>query len=224
VTVKIRTDDWGYETSWTLSDSSSTTLMSGAEYGNNQIYTDTACLPNNAEYVFTIFDDWGDGIYSPGYYRVTAGSTVLAQGSNFGYGEYTEFVLGNIGPGPCNECVNSPLGWYDVDGPYYDCAWYAQGSNCADLGDYFANFGKTANQACCACGGGESICSTAAPASSSTFLASAKANAKKKPSKGNEKAPQKPLLVQCPKKPADAECSDDCHCPGSFCKGNGSCK
>ena len=198
--------------------------MSGTEYGDNQIYTDTACLPNNAEYVFTIYDDWCDGIFSPGYYKVTAGSTVLAQGGYFGCSEYTEFVLGNIGPGPCNECVDSPLGWYDADGPYYDCAWYAQGSNCADLGDYFANFGKTANQACCACGGGESVCSTTAPASSSTFLASAKANAKKKPSKGNKKPPQKSMLVQCPKKPTDTECSDDCHCPDSFCKGNGTCK
>ena len=44
--------------------------------------------------------------------------------------------------------------WYDADGPYYDCEWYgSSGSYCTSYGDSYANFGFTANQACCACGG-----------------------------------------------------------------------
>jgi hypothetical protein len=49
-------------------------------------------------------------------------------------------------------CADSPPGWYDHFGD--NCEWYAEGSNCEDFGSGRANFGKTANQACCACGGG----------------------------------------------------------------------
>jgi len=53
-------------------------------------------------------------------------------------------------------CVDDPLEWYDSDGPKYDCEWY--GSKfyyCKLYGDYYENFGKTANEACCVCGGGD---------------------------------------------------------------------
>jgi len=53
-------------------------------------------------------------------------------------------------PPPCND---NPAGWYDSDGPVYDCDWYANGQ-CAALGNGYENFGATANQACCGCGGG----------------------------------------------------------------------
>eukprot|EP00808_Paulinella_micropora_P006370 g63008.t1 len=55
-------------------------------------------------------------------------------------------------------CVDSPAGWYDSDGPTYNCAWYAAGSTrCTQYGGSYANFGKTAKQACCACGGGVKV-------------------------------------------------------------------
>eukprot|EP00591_Stephanopyxis_turris_P010101 CAMPEP_0195510034 /NCGR_PEP_ID=MMETSP0794_2-20130614/2796_1 /TAXON_ID=515487 /ORGANISM="Stephanopyxis turris, Strain CCMP 815" /LENGTH=888 /DNA_ID=CAMNT_0040637381 /DNA_START=33 /DNA_END=2699 /DNA_ORIENTATION=+ len=60
-------------------------------------------------------------------------------------------------------CVDDPKGWYDSDGPRYDCAWYSENSNCMSHGDGFENFGATANQACCACGGGREITLTARP-------------------------------------------------------------
>lgn len=53
-------------------------------------------------------------------------------------------------PPPCND---NPSGWYDSDGLVYDCDWYANGQ-CAALGNGYENFGATANQACCGCGGG----------------------------------------------------------------------
>lgn len=56
-------------------------------------------------------------------------------------------------PSPTS-CVDSPENWHDIDGPEYNCAWYAQGNNCNDYGDLFENFGSTANEACCVCGGG----------------------------------------------------------------------
>lgn len=61
--------------------------------------------------------------------------------------------------GPGGECVDKPAPdggeWHDSDGPEYNCAYYADdASACADYGDDFAWGGMTANQACCACGGG----------------------------------------------------------------------
>jgi len=52
--------------------------------------------------------------------------------------------------------VNSPVGWNDIDGSFYDCEWYAQNDNCERYGDEneLKNLGKTANEACCGCGGG----------------------------------------------------------------------
>ncbi len=50
--------------------------------------------------------------------------------------------------------MDDPKDWHDSDAEFYDCEWYAQGTNCRDYGDFFRNFGKTANEACCACGGG----------------------------------------------------------------------
>ena len=51
--------------------------------------------------------------------------------------------------------VDSPLKWYDSNGPSYDCEWYRlQESNCENYDDSYANMGKTANEACCACNGG----------------------------------------------------------------------
>uniref|UniRef100_A0A7S3PZ33 Ricin B lectin domain-containing protein n=1 Tax=Chaetoceros debilis TaxID=122233 RepID=A0A7S3PZ33_9STRA len=58
---------------------------------------------------------------------------------------------------------DNPVGWYDSQGPEYNCEWYAKNSNC-DLfgGEYeflsntihFRNFGMVAKEACVVCGGG----------------------------------------------------------------------
>ena len=202
--------------------------MEGGSYGNSQTYFASECLDDDTNYVFSIFDTYGDGLYY-GSYSVTAGTTVLASGGgDFGYSEVTNFALGNPGPSPCNEneCSDTPAGWHDIDGPYFDCAWYAQGSNCADYGDSYANDGITANMACCACGGGGNVCSASASPASSSFVAAAEANARKKP--GNLKktgTKQKPMAdAPCPRNLSGNQSSADCHCPGSFCKGNGTCK
>ena len=51
-------------------------------------------------------------------------------------------------------CIDDPQGWYDSDGPKYDCVWYSKGSRCEWCGSGYRNFGKTANEACYVCGGG----------------------------------------------------------------------
>ena len=55
---------------------------------------------------------------------------------------------------PTLQCFDNPLSWYDSDGLKFDCEWYSQKDNCAKYGNDYVNFGKVANQACCACSGG----------------------------------------------------------------------
>lgn len=58
------------------------------------------------------------------------------------------------------ECVNSPGNWHEDGFPQYDCVWYEQGQRCSRYGGYYdGSDGKTANQACCACGGGSYVSS-----------------------------------------------------------------
>jgi len=52
-------------------------------------------------------------------------------------------------------CTDDPLGWNDSDGPIFNCEWYSQADNCATYGGFYGVQGRTANQACCACGGGK---------------------------------------------------------------------
>ncbi len=57
---------------------------------------------------------------------------------------------------PPSSCSDSPRGWHDSGGAAYSCAWYeySKNFNCKAYGDKYRNFGKTANEACCTCGGG----------------------------------------------------------------------
>ena len=64
------------------------------------------------------------------------------------------FLAGNGNDDNSRGCEDFPASWYDIDGPTYNCEWYAQNDHCEKYGDYFVNAGKTANQACCGCGGG----------------------------------------------------------------------
>jgi hypothetical protein len=61
----------------------------------------------------------------------------------------------NLAANDGQECSDMPLGWYDSTGD--NCLWYAEGTRCNDFGGTDKKFGKTANQACCACGGGSNL-------------------------------------------------------------------
>lgn len=54
-------------------------------------------------------------------------------------------------------CQNEPEGWYDSDGSAYTCEWYQHEGRCSIYGHSHRNFNKTANEACCVCGGGHSF-------------------------------------------------------------------
>ena len=58
---------------------------------------------------------------------------------------------------PCSTsfdpCIDEP-NWHGADGSSFDCEWYAKPDfdKCEEYGKFFKNFGKTAVEACCACG------------------------------------------------------------------------
>lgn len=121
--LKIRTDDYGYETSWQLVNvQNDQTVLSQAEgtYGNNDNVATQQCLNANNCYTLTIFDSYGDGICcgqgSPGFQVEVDGQ--VFQGSQ----DFTSFIsipgIGNCSnnsgptnppnPNPTNPPVNAP--------------------------------------------------------------------------------------------------------------------
>ena len=78
---------------------------------------------------------------------------------------------------PDSKCTDNPQGWYDSDGADYNCQWYALVNNCSNFGNGYANNGITANEACCACGGGNKGNSKIlSPGNSHRALAKSKTN------------------------------------------------
>lgn len=83
--------------------------------------------------------------------------------------EFPEICKSQCDPDHCDggntggTCSDSPSGWYDSDGPVYNCAWYSRENRCQRYGDDYANKGKTAKQACCSCGGGSKGAPTPTP-------------------------------------------------------------
>ena len=87
VTVTILTDNYPGETTWTVTDGSGTTVMSGGPYSTTATtYTETACLEVGC-YTLNVFDSFGDGIccaYGVGSYTVNVDGTDVVTGGEFG--------------------------------------------------------------------------------------------------------------------------------------------
>ncbi len=100
LTLTITFDNYPEETSWTLVNSSGTTVASGGTYGS-QADGSTLVIPINGLandcYDFTILDSYGDGIccsYGNGSYTLeVTGGSVIASGGSFTSSEVTNFCL-----------------------------------------------------------------------------------------------------------------------------------
>lgn len=85
-TVEVKTDRYPDDTSWSISE----TQGLGRGFGfspkydqKEHVYTTRVCLPYNAEYKFTIHDNYGDGIccqQGNGYYKIKHKNQVVLQG------------------------------------------------------------------------------------------------------------------------------------------------
>ncbi len=78
VSITIVTAMWGTEVSWALSQDG-IYIADGGGYQNDGVYVTNLCLEDGC-YVFEMFDSFGDG-WNGGYFFVTLGDVVLAEGS-----------------------------------------------------------------------------------------------------------------------------------------------
>ena len=85
VKVDIATDNWGYETYWTLSDLMGTVLMQGGQggvYANHTNYSDSICVSDSGCFFFEIYDTFGDGILAPNGYEIYVDGVIVSSGAN----------------------------------------------------------------------------------------------------------------------------------------------
>lgn len=98
-TLSLTTDNYGSETSWSLRNSSNSTIASGSGYGNNTTHTEDFCL-DDGDYTFVINDSYGDGIccsFGNGAYSIVSGGSTLVSGGSFGSSESKPFTIGSGG-------------------------------------------------------------------------------------------------------------------------------
>ena len=97
VTVKVHTDKWGSEVTWTLK-AGSETLLSGGPYldGSEREDIQSVCVTEGTELIFQINDSYGDGICSGsgnGYYQIIAYDFIFRENCDYGKGETYTFIL-----------------------------------------------------------------------------------------------------------------------------------
>jgi hypothetical protein len=85
IKVEIKTDPYGNETYWTLTDLSGTVVLQGGQGGvylNYTSYSDSICVPADGCYFFEIYDTYGDGIYAPNGYRLYVDEVLVSSGAD----------------------------------------------------------------------------------------------------------------------------------------------
>ena len=93
--IDITTDNYGDEITWTLKENGSVIAQGGPFTGGaaTTIPTAYATLIQGTCYSFTIYDSYGDGILSPGFYMVkdATGNVLAYGGSNYTTEDQTNF-------------------------------------------------------------------------------------------------------------------------------------
>jgi endonuclease I len=116
IAFSLTTDNYGYETSWTLKNTNNEEVANGGSYANSTDYNENFCL-DDGDYTFTINDTYGDGIcctYGNGSYDISLAGTSLISGGSFASSETKTFTLGNSGGG------GGGTGSGTYTGTYYD--------------------------------------------------------------------------------------------------------
>ncbi|MBL4940856.1 MAG: endonuclease [Colwellia sp.] len=111
VTFSLVTDNYGGETSWTLTNTSDQEVASGSNYASSTSYNENYCL-DDGDYTFIINDSYGDGIccsFGNGSYDFSLATSSLISGGSFTNSETKIFTLGDSGSGTGN-----------YSGTYYD--------------------------------------------------------------------------------------------------------
>lgn len=96
VTITIRTDNYGDETTWELRGSNGNLVSSGGPYANNQT-TELNFTLENGCHEFIIYDEYGDGIccaYGNGFYKIESNGVIVYEGAGFTDKEIRSFNVG----------------------------------------------------------------------------------------------------------------------------------
>jgi subtilisin family serine protease len=128
VTLTILLDNYPSETSWNITRAGNIVASGGGYSGAGSTVNVTVAL-DAADYIFTIFDSYGDGIccaYGSGWYELRNSSgAVLAAGGAFTTQESTPFTISGGGPPPsetvCDDGIDND-GDGDTDCADSDCA------------------------------------------------------------------------------------------------------
>jgi hypothetical protein len=99
VSLALKLDDNPEETSWELIDSQGLVIDEGGNYTTpNQFIVKSFNLPDPDCYTFIIYDSGGDGLTGTGMYKLAyQGSTIFAEGAEFGFEDQVEFGIGLTG-------------------------------------------------------------------------------------------------------------------------------
>lgn len=102
IRVEIATDNWGYETSWTITDIVGTVILEGGQggvYDNNSTYSDSICVADDGCFFFEIWDTFGDGIYEPNGYELYVDEVLISSGAD----DIQNYAIATAHcPEPCN--------------------------------------------------------------------------------------------------------------------------
>ncbi|MBC8377211.1 MAG: T9SS type A sorting domain-containing protein [FCB group bacterium] len=96
VIVQVLTDNYPYESSWNVYNSSSEIVASIAagDLTEAGVLYEWAIGLEPGTYLFEMLDTYGDGIFAPGYYQVMHGTNILVgPGGDFDTQEITPFVV-----------------------------------------------------------------------------------------------------------------------------------
>lgn len=124
IKVELTTDNYGYETYWTVSTQGGTVLMEGGQggvYASFTDYADSICVSTGSCLIFEIFDTYGDGIFAPQGYSLSIDDQVVSTGAN-DIDDYAMYMV-NCPPGSaCNNSVAITEGTHTADQTDF---WYS---------------------------------------------------------------------------------------------------
>ncbi len=92
---ELETDGFPDETAWTLANFDNGNILHSVPRGNYtepfKLYEETLCVPSSLCYEFTVYDSWGDGILSSGYYNISYEGDIIVRGGYFEFSETSVF-------------------------------------------------------------------------------------------------------------------------------------
>lgn len=99
VSLALKLDENPGETTWEVLNSLGETMYSGGPYSTpNQFIVQSFVLTDPDCYTFIIYDAGGDGLTGTGIYKLAyQGSTIFAEGAEFGFEDQVEFGIGLTG-------------------------------------------------------------------------------------------------------------------------------